>query len=99
MHIIVVAIGSEGDINPMIEIGAALKNHGHQVDFLASGYFENKIAEAGLNPHCLGDRKQYEEVVKNPEIWHPRKGFQAIWKSLKDYVPQQYELIESLLKP
>lgn len=93
------AIGSEGDINPMIEIAGALKDRGHQVDFLASGYFESKIAEAGLNPHPLGDREQYEEVVKNPEIWHPRKGFQAIWKNLKEYIPQQYELIESLVKP
>jgi UDP:flavonoid glycosyltransferase YjiC (YdhE family) len=33
MKIIVIALGSDGDINPMIEISLVLKARGHEVEF------------------------------------------------------------------
>ena len=48
MHIIVMAIGSDGDVNPMLEIAGELKSRGHSIDFFANGYFEEKVRERGF---------------------------------------------------
>ena len=41
MQALIVAIGSHGDIHPMIGIGAELRRRGHSVTFVASPYFES----------------------------------------------------------
>ncbi|MBL0184408.1 MAG: glycosyltransferase [Candidatus Obscuribacter sp.] len=48
MKIIVIALGSDGDINPMIEISLVLKARGHEVEFLANGHFAKRVKAAGL---------------------------------------------------
>jgi rhamnosyltransferase subunit B len=69
------------------------------VEFLANGYFEEKVLKAGLSFRALGDRSLYHEVLQNEDIWHPRKGFQAIWKALFPTIEPTYKIILDSLEP
>ncbi|MEZ5277653.1 MAG: glycosyltransferase [Opitutaceae bacterium] len=49
MHAILTSHGSTGDIYPMIGLGVALQNAGHQASFATSPPFRAEIEAAGLN--------------------------------------------------
>lgn len=91
MKFIVSAVGSDGDINPMIEISHALALRGHEVDFLANEYFENKVRRAGLDFYPIGDIALFESIVSDPRLWHPRQAFAAVWQTINDTMPLAYK--------
>lgn len=93
MHVIVSGIGSAGDVNPFIEIARELVTRGHEVDFIASPYFEEKLKLSKLNLVPFGTREQFLETATDPEMWHPRRGFAATWRALKESLRIHYQLI------
>lgn len=98
MHIIVTAIGSAGDINPMLMIAGGLHERGHEVDFIANGHFQEKVNRAGLNFLALGGAELYQKALDHPEIWKPRTAFDAVWRTLSESIDLSVQLIESRLR-
>ncbi|MBI5175385.1 MAG: glycosyltransferase [Candidatus Melainabacteria bacterium] len=99
VRILVTAVGSDGDINPMIEIARALLSRGHDVRFIANGSFAHKAEEVGLPFLPLGDSSLFQEVVSDPDLWHPRKGFSAVWRNINQSLPLSLELLEQNMEP
>lgn len=99
MHVIVTAIGSAGDINPMLMFACELATRGHDVDFIANGYFRDKVTKAGLRFLELGGAELYQNAVDDPRIWNPPTAFQAVWRTLQESLKFNIELIESNLRP
>ena len=52
MHFVITALGSYGDVHPMVGLGVALTRRGHRVSLVANAYFENVVRDAGLD-HLL----------------------------------------------
>ncbi|MBX9694572.1 MAG: glycosyltransferase [Cyanobacteria bacterium] len=98
MHFIFTAIGSEGDINPMLAIACELADRGHDVEFLANAYFAEKVASRGLTFVPLGDVSDYERAVADPDMWVAKNGFSAVWSVLKDSFLPNYQLIDERLR-
>lgn len=99
LKIIFLAIGSDGDINPLLEIASELKRRGERVEFIANGHFQNKVEAEGLYFRALGGAELYQEGLQNEDIWHPRKGFQAVWKSVYASLELGYKLIMEGIDP
>jgi rhamnosyltransferase subunit B len=91
--IIVLAVGSDGDINPMIAIAEKLQDEGHKVEFLASEYFEQRVQAARLKFFPLGDRSMYERALNEKDVWHPYLAFKAMWKILYESIPITYDVL------
>lgn len=83
MHALISCIGSAGDVHPFIAIGQALRERGHRVDLLTSPYFRERVESAGLGFVPIGTLEDYEETVRNADLWHPRRGFPLIWRSIE----------------
>jgi rhamnosyltransferase subunit B len=98
MHVIITAIGSAGDINPMLMLACQLRERGHSVTFIANGFFENKVKAANLDFCALGDAELYHKATMDPDMWDPRKGFSAVWRTLNESLQLNLELIEQNLK-
>ena len=62
MHVIVVTIGSRGDIFPFIGLGRALQASGCSVHFVTAGNYRAAVTEAGLRFVELCDAATYEAV-------------------------------------
>src|SRR5262249_54004578 len=99
MHVIISGIGSSGDVNPLIEVGRELVSRGHSVDFVANPYFEEKLKLSDLNLLPLGSREQFFEVAADPDMWHPRRGFEATWRALRSFLQAHYSLIAEHNRP
>lgn len=66
--------GSQGDVRPLVAIGAALRARGHDVLLLANPRFERMAKGADLPFEPIGTVEEYSAVLDNPDLWHPRRG-------------------------
>lgn len=87
------AIGSSGDINPLLVIADRLNKEGHQVDFIASPHFADKAKRLGLNFLPLGTLDDYRASLKDPAVWQLETAFPAVWKLVMTASMANYELI------
>ena len=79
MEIIVVALGSAGDVHPFIGIAIQLQRRGHAVSFLTNAYFEQTVRQAGLHFQPIGLVDEYIQTVSSPRLWNPTKGMEILW--------------------
>lgn len=74
MQFLLTALGSYGDVHPMTGLGAALAARGHRVKIITNPYFEDVIADAGLELVPLGSKAEYIALSQHPDLWHPLRG-------------------------
>src|SRR5258706_401740 len=82
MRLLVVTLGSSGDVHPFVGVGLALKKRGHDVTILTNGYFESLVRRAGLDFHSIGRAEDYERATCDPDLWHAMKGLRVVWRSV-----------------
>ncbi|MBN2160813.1 MAG: glycosyltransferase [Spirochaetes bacterium] len=63
MKIILIAIGSHGDVNPFIGIGMALQQRGHSITMLANPHFEKNIRGSGFEFIPVGTLDEYYRTI------------------------------------
>lgn len=95
LNVILIPIGSSGDVNPFVALGRALQARGHRITMVTNGYFEPLARRSGFDFEPLGTAEEYHAVLERPGIWDPNEGFRLVieWTTLKTMRPI-YELIE-----
>ena len=94
MKILVIAIGSRGDVNPFLVLALKLMSKGHEVVLCASENYRKMIEGLGLRfiPHS--SQKEFEGVTQDPDLWHFRKALPTyIKKGLLPLLRRLYPLI------
>jgi UDP:flavonoid glycosyltransferase YjiC (YdhE family) len=77
-HVLVVAVGTAGDLYPFLRIARELIARGRRVTLLAPAVHEQAVRRAGVPFHGLGTEAQYRAALEHPDVWHPRKGFRVL---------------------
>jgi UDP:flavonoid glycosyltransferase YjiC (YdhE family) len=78
VHILLVTIGSAGDVHPFAGLGQALRGRGHRVTLVTNGYFEPLARRLGLEFEAVGTAEEYHAATTDPDLWHPSKGFETV---------------------
>lgn len=100
MNILIVSVGSYGDVLPLIGLGRELRARGHTITFFTSTHFATLVQQAELSFIAIGSTEEYDEVANNPDLWNPHKGWRLIMKRMMDGVLQEaYPLLCSHLIP
>jgi rhamnosyltransferase subunit B len=73
-HFLITALGSYGDVHPMVGLGQSLAARGHNVKIVTNPYFEDVVTQAGLPIVPLGTCEDYVELSRHPDLWHPVRG-------------------------
>ncbi len=95
MHFLLTAIGSYGDVHPMVGLGTALASRGHRVQIVANPYFADDLARADLELIPVSTAEHYREMIASPDIWRPTKALQFIVRlAVVDLLRPLYETIE-----
>ena len=68
-RIIFSAIGTKGDIHPMLGLATKLAERGYDVAFLSNDYFKPIIEAAGIAFVSVGTLEQYRSGHSNSGIW------------------------------
>jgi len=96
LNILIVAVGSYGDVLPLVGLGRELRSRGHGVTFFTNGHFANLVQQAGIDFVALETAEEYDAVVNNPDLWHPHKGWRVIMKRMMSGLLQEaYHLLHS----
>src|SRR4028118_191985 len=99
-NILIATIGSSGDVNHFIGIGAILKSRGHCVTLITNAAFEKQATQAGLNFEAVSAAEEYHRLMQDPRI--------ADWKVATRVVVREgalrhtrphYERIQQLHRP
>src|ERR1043165_8567632 len=73
MHMLLVTLGSAGDVHPFVGLGIKLRQRGHRVTLVTSGYFQPLVQRTGLEFEALGTREEFIELASKRDLWHPRR--------------------------
>lgn len=95
MQIILIAIGSAGDVFPFIALGNALTLRGHTVTLCSMPVFQATIEQNGLAFVPLCDEATYHAAMGDPKLWDPKTSFTALWKAISGMLEPTYEYIAS----
>jgi UDP:flavonoid glycosyltransferase YjiC (YdhE family) len=82
LNVVVVALGSAGDVHPMVGLGLALRRRGHGVLFVGPMVFKLLAERVGLEFAGLGSEEDYYETLRDPDLWHPLRSFPLVAKKL-----------------
>jgi rhamnosyltransferase subunit B len=85
MKILILTIGSAGDVHPFIALGKELQGRGHQITFYTSDYFEADIRKAGLEFAAMFSSEEFAGIMDHPDLWDPLRGFELLYR--KVFVP------------
>lgn len=101
MNVLIVAVGSYGDVLPLVGLGRALRSRGHAVTLFTNAHFANLVQQAGLNFVAMGSAEEYDAVANHPDVWHPHKGWRVIMKRMMagTLLEDAYHLLRSHLVP
>jgi len=99
-HIILCAVGSAGDVHPILGLGRILQQRGCRITFLTAGYFKPQVERAGFEfvdtlPNC-----DFHSMLNDPKIWHPVHGTRKVMElAVKPMLRTMYAAIEQHYDP
>ncbi len=82
INMLVAALGSYGDVYPMVGIAAQLKQRGHLVTLFTHAHFENMARKHDLDCVCLDTQRDYERFANHPDLFDSRKGFAVFMRTV-----------------
>jgi len=91
MRIVLLAVGSHGDVLPFLAIGAELRRRGYGVTLAAPAPFQDLAAGAGLAFHLLGTQSEFDNVARKAALWHPRRGVTLLLRFISSLTEETYD--------
>lgn len=98
-RMLLVAMGSAGDVNPFVGIGLALQRRRHDVTVITNEHFRSAVEQTGLSFAPAGTDAQYAAAIDHPDFWHPTKGPAALFGLAIATMPETVERVVELNKP
>ena len=100
MNIILSALGSHGDVHPVVGIAMRLRERGHRVSIITNPRFESLVSVAGIEFLPVGMVEEFEALAADPNLWHATKGIQTITRGLiASALRQTYAIICDRYQP
>ncbi|MGC1784280.1 MAG: nucleotide disphospho-sugar-binding domain-containing protein [Acidobacteriaceae bacterium] len=93
MHIIIIAVGSSGDVHPLLGLGRTFTKEGHRVSFCTSPAFSKVVERCGLRFLPFGTEEEYYAAINNPALWNPRTSLTTLWKAVAGRIRPLYDLL------
>ncbi|WP_321821084.1 MULTISPECIES: glycosyltransferase [unclassified Burkholderia] len=94
--VIVTAIGSAGDVHPLLGVARALATRGHDVVFCTHPPFEAAARRCGFTFVPVGTAAEYEAAMANPALWDPRTSFRTLWQVIAPVLRPHYDALRAL---
>jgi len=93
MHILIIAIGSAGDVHPFLGLGRSFKERGHRVSFCANPVFQPLVERCGLRFLPVGTAEGYNAAMGNPALWNPRTSLPTLWQVIASELRPLFETL------
>ena len=99
-RIILIAIGSSGDVHPILGIAEELARRNHEVIVLTNPRFESLVRRLGFEFRPLGTSAEFDAVADDPNVWHRVRGVRLLVKwAIVHTLRPIYETLRELYIP
>ena len=99
MRILVVSLGTYGDVLPFIGLAAELSRRGHEVTLASAERFAEAARRAGVPFVPIMPQAQYAQVFEHPSFWRPIAGAVRLFRAMPDFLAPVYDFIERENRP
>jgi rhamnosyltransferase subunit B len=93
MHVLLVTLGTDGDVFPYIGLGSKLRTRGVAVTLAASSNYESLARSHGFEFCSLVSAEENDELFGHPDLWHPRKAPPLMARWGTRFLQRQYDLL------
>jgi rhamnosyltransferase subunit B len=93
MRVLLLTIGSAGDVHPFIGLGLALKKRGHSVKIITNPFFGEVANRVGLELVPLGDIDTFRNAVADPMLWDKKKGTVLVFDLVLNGLRETYDAV------
>jgi UDP:flavonoid glycosyltransferase YjiC (YdhE family) len=99
MHVILMPVGTAGDVHPFAGLGRGLRARGHRVTLAANAHFAPVAERSGLEFAPLGTEEQYRALMADPGLWTAKGGTAALALYQNALTRAQYQLVADSYRP
>jgi rhamnosyltransferase subunit B len=99
LDVLLIALGSHGDVHPFVGIGLALRARGHRVRIVANPFFASLIEQSGLEFLPVGAESDYRLMAADPAFWRRLGGTRAVMPWVAKSIRPVYELVKQHATP
>lgn len=96
-HAILVSVGTDGDVYPFLSLGMTLRSRGYRVTLTTHEHFSRIATENNLEFRSLVSNAETEELLKEPDFWHPYKGPMVVAKWGRRFIYRQHQVLQELV--
>src|ERR1043166_8363723 len=97
MRVILVSVGTDGDVFPYVGLGAELRSRGHHVILAASAPYESLACRHGFAFQALVSVEENHELFGDPDLWNPVKAAPLMAQWGVRFIQRQYNLLSQLI--
>jgi rhamnosyltransferase subunit B len=99
LDILLITIGSHGDVHPFVGIGRTLAARGHRVRVATNPHFGPMIERAGLSFVPMGDTKTFDRWLGDPLVWHSTRGSGRVLAGVSETLDDVYDFTVANTRP
>lgn len=99
MRMLLVPLGSHGDVHPFVGMGIALQQRGHDVTLITNEHFRLLVEKVGLTFVRHGDEALYQRAILDPRLWDRFRSFEIVADMVLSGVKSLYQTITDLHEP
>jgi len=93
MNVLLIALGSHGDVHPFVGIGLGLRARGHRVKVVAYYNFRELVERAGLEFISCGSEEEYKQFASDPRAWRKFGGTKLIMGFVSTLIRPIYQIV------
>jgi UDP:flavonoid glycosyltransferase YjiC (YdhE family) len=93
LNVLLVPLGSHGDVHPFVGIGIRLRERGHRVRVIVNPHFESLVRGANLELVPISTDAEYRRMAGNPAMWRRLSGPPLAIRALAELLRPTYEAI------
>lgn len=93
MRILIVAIGTYGDVLPFIGLASELDRRGHEVTLACAETFAPAARRAGVDVEPLTSAAEYSALFEHPQFWRPFLGARRLFNNLHSFLKPTHDFV------
>lgn len=99
MNILLITLGSHGDVHPFLALASALKSRGANPVLATNPYYERQIVESGVPFAGFTEYADLKEIITQHKVMDARRGPLAVLRKLTlPYVPEFVARTRALIR-
>ncbi len=100
MNLLIVALGSAGDVYPFLPVAKTLSARGHRVTLFANEVFRQVVEGVpGVAFAQAGDAETYHRLTGDPNLFHPRHGAKLVFGTTVEHLREAVNTLREHVVP